>query len=147
MMNRKGPWEGYRRQAKRCFARCFLLAFFCAHTFIKRERDVWVRGSKRITLKHITKCSAVIFHHWKHTSILNSESKTHSYGTEHVLVRKKRYHYYSKSRIRWLKKSDTTILPSLRTAAEIGVLNSPIPPPCFPNLATNFPLRSNTRIL
>ena len=84
MMNRKGPWEGYRRQAKRCFARCFLLAFFCAHTFIKRERDVWVRGSKRMTLKHITKCSAVIFHHWKHTSILNSESKTHSYGTEHV---------------------------------------------------------------
>ena len=58
--------------------------FLRVHFHQERERDVWVRGSKRITLKHITKCSAVIFHHWKHTSILNSESKTHSYGTEHV---------------------------------------------------------------
>ena len=43
MMSRKGPWEGYRRQAKqgeaKGEARCLLPAFLCA-----RERDVWVRG-------------------------------------------------------------------------------------------------------
>ena len=37
VMNRKGPWEGYRRQAKRRLARCLLPAFLCAHIFIKRE--------------------------------------------------------------------------------------------------------------
>ena len=37
VMNRKGPWEGYRRQAKRRLARCLLPAFLCAHNFIKRE--------------------------------------------------------------------------------------------------------------
>ena len=36
-MNRKGPWEGYRRQAKRRLARCLLPAFLCAHIFIKGE--------------------------------------------------------------------------------------------------------------
>ena len=36
-MNRKGPWEGYRRQAKRRLARCLLPAFLCAHIFIDRE--------------------------------------------------------------------------------------------------------------
>ena len=40
VMSRKGPWEGYRRQAKP--ARCLLPAFLCA-----RERDVWIRGSDR----------------------------------------------------------------------------------------------------
>ena len=39
VMSCKGPWEGYRRQAKRRLARCLLSAFLCA-----RERDVWVRG-------------------------------------------------------------------------------------------------------
>ena len=39
-MNRKGPWEGYSR-----LARCLLPAFLCAHIFIEREGDVWVRGS------------------------------------------------------------------------------------------------------
>ena len=38
VMNRKGPWEGYRR-----LAHCLLPAFLCAHI----ERDVWVRGSYR----------------------------------------------------------------------------------------------------
>ena len=38
-MNRKGPWEGYRWQAKRRLARCPLRAHF------HRERDIWVRGS------------------------------------------------------------------------------------------------------
>ena len=33
VMNRKGPWEGYRRQAKRRLARCVLPAFLCAHIF------------------------------------------------------------------------------------------------------------------
>ena len=37
VMNRKGPWEGYRRQAKRRLARCLLPAFLCAHIFIERE--------------------------------------------------------------------------------------------------------------
>ena len=32
-MNRKGPWEGYRRQARRRLARCVLPAFLCAHIF------------------------------------------------------------------------------------------------------------------
>ena len=41
VIHRKGPWEGYRRQAKRRLARCLLPAFLCAHI----ERDVWVRGS------------------------------------------------------------------------------------------------------
>ena len=36
-MNRKGPWEGYGRQAKRRLARCLIPAFLCAHIFIKRE--------------------------------------------------------------------------------------------------------------
>ena len=37
VMNRKGPWEGYWRQAKRRLACCLLPAFLCAHIFIKRE--------------------------------------------------------------------------------------------------------------
>ena len=37
MMNRKRPWEGYRRKAKRRLARCLLPAFLCAHIFIERE--------------------------------------------------------------------------------------------------------------
>ena len=37
VMNHKGPWEGYKRQAKRRLARCLLPAFLCAHIFIKRE--------------------------------------------------------------------------------------------------------------
>ena len=37
VMNRKGPWEGYRRQAKRRLARCLLPAFLCAHIFVERE--------------------------------------------------------------------------------------------------------------
>ena len=41
VMNRNGPWEGYRRQAKRRLARCLLPAFLCAHVL---KRDVWVRG-------------------------------------------------------------------------------------------------------
>ena len=36
VMNRKGPWEGYRRQAKPA-ARCLLPAFLCGHIFNKRE--------------------------------------------------------------------------------------------------------------
>ena len=37
-MNRKGPWEGYRQQAKpKAKPRCVLPAFLCAHIFIKRE--------------------------------------------------------------------------------------------------------------
>ena len=36
-MNRKGPWEGYTRQAKRRLARCLLPAFLC-RTFSSRER-------------------------------------------------------------------------------------------------------------
>ena len=39
VMNRKGPWEGYRRQAKRRLAHCILPAFLCAHVFIERERE------------------------------------------------------------------------------------------------------------
>ena len=35
-MNRKGPWEGYRRQT--VSARCLLPGFLCAHIFIERER-------------------------------------------------------------------------------------------------------------
>ena len=36
-MNRKGPWEGYRRRAKQRHARCLLPAFLCAHIFVERE--------------------------------------------------------------------------------------------------------------
>ena len=43
-MNRKGPWEEYRRQAKRRLARCLLPAFLCAHIFIKRETSGYEAG-------------------------------------------------------------------------------------------------------
>ena len=36
-MNRKGPWEGHKRQAKRRRARCLPPVFLCAHIFIERE--------------------------------------------------------------------------------------------------------------
>ena len=39
VMSRKGPWEGYRRLAKRRLARCLLPAFLCTHIFIERERE------------------------------------------------------------------------------------------------------------
>ena len=45
VMNRKGPWEGYRRQAKRHLARCLLPAFLCAHIFIKRETSGYEAGT------------------------------------------------------------------------------------------------------
>ena len=51
---------------------------------------------------------------------------------------------YSKIWIRLFLWSDTTILPSLRTAVEAGFLNSPILPPFVPNFVTNLPFRSNT---
>ena len=41
VMNRKGLWKGYRRQAKRRLARCLLPAFLCAHVL---KRDAWVRS-------------------------------------------------------------------------------------------------------
>ena len=37
VMNRKRPWQGYRRRAKCRLARCLLPAFLCAHIFIERE--------------------------------------------------------------------------------------------------------------
>ena len=37
VMNRKGPWEGYKRQAKQRLVRCLLPAFLCAHIFIEGE--------------------------------------------------------------------------------------------------------------
>ena len=40
VMSRNGPWEGYRRQAKRRLAQCLLPTFFWA-----RKRDVRVLGS------------------------------------------------------------------------------------------------------
>ena len=54
-MNRKGPWEGYRRQAKRRLARCLLPAFLCAHIFIERKTSgyeagqIYSRGAQCIT--------------------------------------------------------------------------------------------------
>ena len=48
VMNRKGPWEGYRRQAKRRLPHCLLPSFLCPHIFIERERDVWVRGRSQV---------------------------------------------------------------------------------------------------
>ena len=45
VMNRKGPWEGYRRQAMRRLAHCLLPAFLCPHIFIERERRV---GSRQV---------------------------------------------------------------------------------------------------
>ena len=48
MMNRKGPWEGYRRQAKQAgLARCLLPAFLCAHIFIGRETSGYEAGVGR----------------------------------------------------------------------------------------------------
>ena len=51
-MNRKGPWEGYRRQAKRRLARCLLPAFLCAHVL---KRDVWVRGRSGTVFRAVQK--------------------------------------------------------------------------------------------
>ena len=57
-MNRKEPWEGYRRQAKRRLARCLLPAFLCAHIFIKRETSGYEADGGSTTfetgLSHIT---------------------------------------------------------------------------------------------
>ena len=50
----------------------------------------------------------------------------------------------SKTWIRLLRLSHTTILPSLRFAVDLGKLNSPLSLPLLPNFATNFPLSSNT---
>ena len=49
MMNRKGPWEGYRRQANRRLARCLLPAFLCAYIFIERETSGYEAGAVRVT--------------------------------------------------------------------------------------------------
>ena len=44
MINRKGPWEGYRRQVKRRLARRLLPPSF-ARSFIERERRL---GTKQV---------------------------------------------------------------------------------------------------
>ena len=44
VINRKGPWEGYRRQAKRRLAYCLHPAFFCTHIFIERETSGYEAG-------------------------------------------------------------------------------------------------------
>ena len=54
------------------------------------------------------------------------------------------YYIFSKTWIRLLLKSHTTILPSLRFAVDTGQLNSPLLLPSLPNFVTNFPLSSNT---
>ena len=48
-MNRKGPWEGYRRQAKRRLAtsRPLSPSRLPLRAHFRRERDVWVRGRAR----------------------------------------------------------------------------------------------------
>ena len=56
VMNCKGPWEGYRRQAKRRLARCLLPAFLCAHIFIERETSGYEAGAIRystITYRYV----------------------------------------------------------------------------------------------
>ena len=53
VMNRKGPWEGYRQQAKRRLARCLLPAFLCAHIFIERERRL---GRRQIPIAAVHGC-------------------------------------------------------------------------------------------
>ena len=45
VMNRKGPWEGYRRQATSRLAHCLLSAFLCAHFYRERERRL---GSRQV---------------------------------------------------------------------------------------------------
>ena len=54
------------------------------------------------------------------------------------------YYNWSKTWIRLLFLSHTTILPSLRFAVENGNFNSPLPLPSLPKFVTNFPLSSNT---
>ena len=54
------------------------------------------------------------------------------------------YYILSKTCIRWLSISHTTIFPSLRFAVDTGRLNSPLSLPSLPNFVTNFPLSSNT---
>ena len=53
------------------------------------------------------------------------------------------YYISSKTWIRLLSLSHTTILPSLRFAVESGFLNSALSLPSLPNFVTNFPLSSN----
>ena len=46
MMNRKGPWEGHRRQAKRRLAsRPLPPSRLPLRAHFHREKDVWVRSS------------------------------------------------------------------------------------------------------
>ena len=44
--NRKGPWEGYRRRAKRRLARCLLPAFLCEHILVERETSGYEAGPR-----------------------------------------------------------------------------------------------------
>ena len=53
-MNHKGPWEGYRRQAKRRLARCLLPAFLCAQIFIERETFGYEAGAIRYDVRYST---------------------------------------------------------------------------------------------
>ena len=54
VMNRKGPWEGYRRQARRRLARCLLPAFLSAHIFIERETFGYESGAIRYDVRYST---------------------------------------------------------------------------------------------
>ena len=51
VMSRKGPWEGYRRQAKRRLARRLLPAFLCVHMFIERETSGCEAASRMFNRK------------------------------------------------------------------------------------------------
>ena len=54
MMNRKGPWGGYRRQAKRRLARCLLPAFLCSYIFIETETSGYEAGAIRYNIRYST---------------------------------------------------------------------------------------------
>ena len=44
--NRKGPWEGYGRRAKRRLSRCPLPTFLCAYILVERETSGYEAGPR-----------------------------------------------------------------------------------------------------
>ena len=51
VMNHKGPWEGYRRQAKPRLACWLLPAFLCVHMFMERETSGCEAASRMFNRK------------------------------------------------------------------------------------------------
>ena len=109
-------------------------------------------ATKKSNDRHNLKCNLLLDFEkrYKYICLLKSSSYKNteiSPSTMSILsyyITQGKYHTSSNIWIRLLPNSDTTILPSLRFAVDIGQFNSPFPLPSVPNFVTNLPLSSNT---